>query len=265
MYRGFNLKIPNDFNNPNLLKLGKEILRLTNESVKDSIDKYLLNNGSLDGNKIIENWFPEFTSHIFLSHSHKDEEKAMVLAAMLYKEFEILTFVDSTVWGYSNELLKKIDNKYCLHPNGENYDYEKRNYSTAHVHLMLSTALNNMIDKSECLFFLNSPNSISTSTEINQKTNSPWIFSEIATSKIIRKQTPKRLKRETRVYSSNEMKMMNESAQIQLNVEYELELSHLQDLNTNDIMKWINTKAISAENALDNLYKQNPINSKFLL
>ncbi|RKS95597.1 hypothetical protein BC952_1290 [Flavobacterium limicola] len=265
MYRGFNLKIPNELNESRLLTIGKGILKITNECVKESLDSYLLDSGSLDGNKIIENWFPEFKSHIFLSHSHKDEEKAIIIAGMLYDKFNILTFIDSTVWGYSNELLKKIDNKYCLQSNGEIYDYDKRNYSTAHVHLMLSTALNKMMDSSECLFFLNSPNSISTSTEINQRTNSPWIFSEIATSKIIRKQTPQRLKRETRLFSAKDLVIMNESEQIRFSVEYDLELSHLTELNNYDLQRWINTQASSPENALDNLYNQHKINPKFLL
>ncbi|WP_205334594.1 hypothetical protein [Flavobacterium fluviale] len=263
MYRGFDLKIPNDLNSSKSLEIGKEILELTNEIVKKSLNNYLLDNGSLDGTKIIKNWFPEFESHIFLSHSHKDREKAMTIAGMLAKEFGILTFIDSTVWGYSNELLKKIDDEYCLHTNRENYDYEKRNYSTAHVHLMLSTALNKMIDNSECLFFLNSPNSITTSTEINQKTNSPWIFSEIATSKIIRKQTPERLKKKTKMFSSSDVIAMKESTK--LNIEYELELSHLTTLDTSDILNWKNTPANSPEEALDNLYKQHNINTKFLL
>ncbi|ELV7526149.1 hypothetical protein QMU91_002374 [Flavobacterium psychrophilum] len=265
MYRGFNLKIPDELNLTKFLITGKAIAEVTNKSVKNSLDNYLLNNGSLDGTKIMENWFPEITSHIFLSHSHKDEEKAMIIAGMLYEEFKIFTFIDSTVWGYSNELLKKIDNIYCMQQSGEMYDYDKRNYSTAHVHLMLSTALNKMIDKSECLFFLNSPNSISTKTEIVEKTNSPWIFSEISTSKIVRKQTPKRLKREIRVFSSENMKMLNENEQIKLSVEYDIELSHLTELNYNDLASWINIPATSAEDALDNLYFLHKINSKFLI
>lgn len=265
MYRGFNLRIPNDFNNNQSRSIGEEILKKTNECVKESLDNYLLDNGSLYGNKIIEDWFPEIKSHLFLSHSHNDKEKAMTIAGILHEEFKIVTFIDSTVWGYANELLKKIDNKYCLHTNGENYDYDKRNYSTAHVHLMLSTALNKMIDNSECLFFLNSPNSISTSTEITNRTNSPWIFSEIATSKIIRKETPQRLQRETKLFSAKDLVIMNESAQIRLSVDYDLELSHLTELNTNDLLRWKDTKVNSPENALDNLYKQHPINAKFLL
>lgn len=264
MYRGFNLKIPSELNSSSL-ETGRSIKKITNDSVKKSLDSFLLNNGSLDGTKIIEEWFPEIKSHIFLSHSHKDEEKALIIAGLLYEKFKIWTFIDSTVWGYSNDLLKKIDDLYCLNSDGLNYNYDKRNYSTVHVNLMLSTALNKMIDNSECLLFLNSPNSISTSTEISQKTNSPWIFSEIATTKIIRKKTPQRLKRETRFFSTEGVKSLNEDALSQLNVEYDLELSHLSTLNMSDLESWFRTFATSPEQGLDNLYEQHPINKKFFI
>lgn len=264
MYRGFNLKITSELNRSSL-ETGRKIKKNNNDNIKKSLDSFLLNNGSLDGSKIMEEWFPEIQSHIFLSHSHQDEEKALIIAGILYEEFNIWTFTDSTVWGYSNDLLKKIDDQYCMNSDGLNYNYDKRNYSTAHVNLMLSTALNKMIDKSECLFFLNSPNSISTSTEIGQKTNSPWIFSEIATSKIIRKQTPKRLERKTKLFSTEDVKMMNENALTKLNIEYDLELSHLTALSELDLTNWYSTTADSPEIALDNLYEQHPINKKFLV
>jgi len=264
MYRGFNLELTNEPSR-RYINIGKEIKKVNNEVIKKTLDSFLLNNGSLDGSKIISEWFPEINSHIFLSHSHHDEDIAMNLAGLLYESFNIFTFVDSTVWGYSNDLLKKIDDKYCMNNDGLNYNYDKRNYSTAHVNLMLSTALNKMIDNCECLLFLNSPNSISTSTEIINKTNSPWIFSEISTSKIIRKRTPERLKEETRLYSAESIKVLNESNLIKLSIEYETELSHLKKLTRSDIIKWLSTNNSTPENALDELYHQHPIDKKFLL
>lgn len=56
--------------------------------------------------------------------------------------------------------------------------------------MMLSTALNNMIDSTECLFFLNTPNSISLSNEITNEqkfTYSPWLYSELTTASIVEK------------------------------------------------------------------------------
>ena len=59
--------------------------------------------------------------------------------------------------------------------------------------------------------------------------------------------------------------MMNESALIKLNIEYDVELSHLTTLSASDLIKWFMTSASSPQEALDNLYKQHPINQKFLI
>src|SRR5690606_35011062 len=131
-------------------------------------------------------WFPQIDADIFISHSHSDEKMAILLAGWLKETLGVYVFIDSCIWGYSNDLLRQIDNKHCLNPSGETYSYEKRNNSTSHVHMMLSTALNMMIDKTECLFFLNTPNSISTKEVISQ-TESPWIYSEISMSELVRR------------------------------------------------------------------------------
>lgn len=108
--------------------------------INQNLDNFLNKEGDLEGNKIIENWFREEKFDIFLSHSHKDKELALGIAGFLNKEFKLKVFIDSQVWGYVDELLKKIDNKYCYQKNTETYNYQKRNISTAHVHLMLNNA-----------------------------------------------------------------------------------------------------------------------------
>lgn len=262
MYRGFNLKIENELNTHLYHKTGLEILEKLKNSVQPKLRNYILPEGTLDGNRIMEDWFPEVKTHIFLSHSHSDFKNAIYIAGALYTKFKVLTFIDSTVWGYSNELLKNIDDKYCKSESGETYDYNSRNYSTTHVHLMLSSALNKMIDNSEAVFFLNSSNSVSTRT-ITEKTNSPWIFSEINTSKIIRKKTPVRLRRITKSFSDKVV--LNESQRSQLRIEYELELSHLTDLSYFQFNLWLQSQDSDPEEALNELYRQHPIDAKFLI
>ncbi|SHM84043.1 hypothetical protein [Flavobacterium saccharophilum] len=261
MYRGFNLKITEDLEQRYLIS-GYTVFKYLKDKAIESLDNFFLKNGSLDGNKIMESWFPNVPSHIFLSHSHKDIEKAILIAGMLYENFKIITFIDSIVWSYCNDLLKQIDDNYSLNDDKLHYSYERRNYTTAHVHLMLSTALNKMIDSSESVFFLNSPNSISTETEISQKTNSPWIFSEISTTQIIRKQTPERLKPQTKLFKALDL---NESQRSSLTIEYDLELSHLRDINSNEFNIWIQNQTENAEEALDLLYNQFPLKPKFLI
>ncbi|WP_452602045.1 hypothetical protein [Pontimicrobium sp. MEBiC06410] len=261
MYRGFNLEIPNDldFDTDKIKKYKAKMLAKTRNHFID----YIMTREIIDGNKVIEQWFPIVECDIFLSHSHKDQSKAIMLAIMLEENLGLKTFVDSTVWGYSDSLLKVIDDYYCKHENGESYCYEKRNFSTAHIHLMLNSALNKMIDSCEAIFFMNTPNSITPDDTINNKTMSPWIFSEIMTTQIIRKKTPQRLRKETRIFSANEN--LNESVKTQLNIEYQIELSHLTKLSLNDIKTWIKNAKLSYETPLDVLYNYHNINNKFLI
>jgi hypothetical protein len=134
------------------------------------------------------------------------------------------------------------------------YNYKKRNYSTSHVHMMLSTALSMMIDKTECLFFLNTPSSIS-SSEVVSKTESPWIYSEIAITQIIRQEIPRRRKiQETKLFSKGGV--INEH----LRISYEVGLSHLMDIDVDNLNAW-KSKNISTKpyTSLDVLYDLVPV------
>ncbi|WP_454045330.1 hypothetical protein [Chryseobacterium sp. Marseille-Q8038] len=233
MYRGFNLEIKGEVNSGYYFELGKKIFENQKRDIKLNFEKYSITNDVLSAKLIMEDWFPLIRSHIFLSHSHNDFNLAITIAGALKDKFNIDTFIDSTIWGNSNELLRKIDDKYCYNENSSTYVYEKRNYSTTHVHLMLMSALNNMINQSECLIFLNTPKSTSILNEINNTTNSPWIFAELNTSKIINKITPERLLRFKRTYSDTLTKAenLNESDYKNFEISYELELSHLETIS----------------------------------
>lgn len=265
MYRGFNLEISKPIIGDTYLKTGKSIFADLELELEDRIEHLLKYDNIINGNEVIKKWFPEIECDIFLSHSHNDKDKALSLAGYLATHFGLKTFIDSTVWGFSDFLLKAIDNEYCSNNSGKTYNYELRNYSTSHVHLMLKSALDKMIDNSEAIFFLNTPNSVSANNSVQKKTKSPWIFSEIATTQIIRKKTPKRLKEETRLFSSKDIVALNESERNRLSVEYELELNHFTKLNMLDLQLWKNQFAYSTENALDLLYSSFPIDPKFLI
>lgn len=255
MYRGFNLKP--EYYDPYeafFYPLGIDIFSTYQNKVKKTLKEYILENDVLDGTKMQEDWFPQIEADVFLSHSHKDRNTAMALAGWLYQRFNIKTFIDSCIWGYSNDLLKLIDDQYCCSNFNNAYFYEARNYSTSHVHMMLSVALTKMIDKTECIFFLNTPNSISTSSIIS-KTESPWIYHEIATTQMIRKQIPSRLVFEEKQFFSK-TKTLNESFIVQ----YEIDLSHLAEIDTNTLLEWENLFAKgAASKALDKLYQMKPV------
>ncbi|MCK9404084.1 MAG: toll/interleukin-1 receptor domain-containing protein [Chitinophagaceae bacterium] len=191
-------------------------------------------------------------SDIFISHSHGDRDNAISLAGYLKQNFGINAFIDSCIWGNSSVLLKKIDNEYCKNINEQTYSYEKRNESTSHVHMMLSVALTKMINKTECLFFLNTPNSVTSSGVVN-KTASPWIYSEIATAQMIRKPLEFHRQLGTKYFSKGGI--LNE----RLNVEYDLQLDDFFELDADDLKAWsINWKVNKRGNSLDNLYKLHP-------
>jgi hypothetical protein len=254
MYRGFNLEeIP--FNTESASRWhdrGRALFDDHERKVMTVLNDYALNESVLNGSKMQSDWFPQIDNHIFISHSHKDEETVITLAGWLYEEFGLIAFIDSCVWGNANDLLRIIDNKYCLQPDGY-YNYEKRNYSTSHVHMMLSTALTQMIDKSECLFFYNTPKSISSASIIN-KTESPWIYSEITMSQLLRHKVPSRRRIEdTRMFSKGGP--INE----QLQIEYEVDLTHLTNINHSTLNSWQKC-GVKGEAALDELYKLKPIN-----
>ncbi|MYV06424.1 MULTISPECIES: TIR domain-containing protein [Furfurilactobacillus] len=148
--------------------------------------------GSIDAEKLVQQWFPVSEYDVFLSHSHLDKGSAVRFAVWLHEYLGLRVFVDSTVWGYSDELLRKLDDKYCYQKSSQTYSYEERNETTAHVHLMLAMALQEMIDKSECFVFLKSDNSLPLSIQQESQTKSPWIFEELKTTSIIHKIVPNR-------------------------------------------------------------------------
>lgn len=273
MYRGYNLSLnEEDLKhvgrearssykenlNKNRLAIRNKIEALVDASV--SIDNYKTADGNaLDGSKLIKEWFPVIEADVFISHSHQDEDLAINLGAWLYQMFGLKSFIDSTVWGYSNNLLKALDNKYCYMPQTNSYNYETRNLTTGHVHMMLSTALNNMINKTECLFFLNTPNSITIGEDIekmNTSTYSPWIFSELSTAMIVEKKHPRR---EREMKQSLYKMEANLEKRERLLIEYQTELSRLTKIDKLDLLSWsvgVSHHRIVGSSSLDVLYSK---------
>jgi hypothetical protein len=283
MYRGFNLELNEDIFFNEIINYCKEKakrkkIKLNEDiSFNEIIDYYIeiakrenlklvkhfpfLNVSTLkeeiilDAKQIMKEYFPQYNRFdIFLSHSHNDLNLALAIAGMLKEKFHLKVFVDSIVWKNCTDLLRSIDNEYCRIKKGS-YDYNKRNYSTSHVYLILMNSLNMMIDECETLFFLNTPNSISLEDNLDNldgldRTLSPWIFSEIQTSKIIRKKIPNRnipLMESTKYFSKD------------LKISYSLELDHLTEMSQDDFLKWIYSDYDNPNEALDNLYKMYPL------
>lgn len=252
MFTGFNLKgLDKEFLRE-YIGAGDAMFNEQKKHVEKELDSFILDDGSIDGEALQNDWFPEVEADIFLSHSHGDQEIAMAFAAMLKEEFGLTAFIDSCVWGYADNLLKKIDDVYCRNAKGDMYDYGKRNFSTSHVHMMLSGALTKMMDKAECLMFINTPNSITTSDVMDQ-TKSPWIFNEIATSMVLRKNKPERHFELVKAFNFEAAEKKQK-----LDVSYNVDLNHLTLLHTPDLSEWRHARKGERDTpgtyALDQLY-----------
>jgi len=168
---------------------GRELRDKRRAEVRQRLESFVVEGGAIDGTQMQAAWFPQIHADIFLSHSHADEALAMRLAGWVWSCFQLSVFIDSAVWGNAANLLSIIDSKYCWNQDQETYNYDKRNLSTSHIHMMLAVALAKMIDATECAWVLNTPNAV-TSKDAVEHTRSPWMYSEIATMHFVRRREP---------------------------------------------------------------------------
>ncbi|WP_025798010.1 toll/interleukin-1 receptor domain-containing protein [Hoylesella saccharolytica] len=164
--------------------------------------------GIIDGERLRNFVFPTDNYDVFISHSHNDLEIAKLFAAWLKEKYGLSVFLDSFVWSSADGLLREIDNQYCQQRNGL-YSYHRRNYSTAHVHTMLSMSILEIIKNSSAGIFINSLHSIALHNLSNNnraKTLSPWIYQEIMFMRLFADK-----KASTRMFS---LENLNESLQI---------------------------------------------------
>ena len=216
--------------------------------MKQKIDRNLQHfykDGVLDGSKLSKEWFPEIKADIFISHSHKDIDTAIELAGCLYETQKIVCFIDSCVWGYADKLLEAIDEKYSKNDEDDRFFiYELRNRSTAHVHMMLTVALAKMMYNCECLFFLNTPNSILPKDSVKEKTLSPWIYTERSMIQLIEKR------------SANEHRGIQENFSRSLDsLKVAYDVPDLPELKFETMVKWLNQNFGNKYKALDYLYR----------
>ena len=233
---------------------GLRLFKTQKKKIHSQLNTYLIEESQLDASALEEDWFPSIDANLFISHSHKDQDLAIALAGWLYQIFGITSFIDSCVWGYADDMLKMIDEEYCVSKRNDDgsigtYSYKKRNQSTAHVHMILNTALHKMIDKTECLFFLNTPNSIVIDDVISgTATASPWIYSELMFSRMCSKRKLSEYRQSLQhsaIFEHTELK-----------VKYEVSINHLEDIYDRDLIElWKYGSQNDPLAALDDLYE----------
>lgn len=263
MFAGFNVQIEDKEKFGKYYNIGSDIYKEQIEIISAGLEKYINPDGSLNEMRIEDDWFPEVRAHVFLSHSHNDIDFVKSFAGWLNEKFGIIAFIDSSVWGNSDNLLKSIDNKFCVSSLDDNnaikYSYKLRNKSTSNVHMILYTALMKMIDNTECLMFINTPLSLKWSDIISEKaaTESPWIYGELLASKLIRNRS-----REVHRYlfqTRDDLKHIEESKDF--DIEYVFDKKHLKDISDYNLRYFEEELRYykSAFDALDNFYQQNGI------
>lgn len=261
MYKGFNLQIDSHLFESNFLNNAKHIHEdIIKQNLRNSrivhkrVDELLLDDGSISAKDIIDDWFKSQSYDIFLSHSHADKDLAMYLAVWLKYHLNLDTFIDSIVWGNFTDLAQELNRKYSRNLNKSTYDYDKAQNVFTHVNALLNTSLTNMIDDCECVFFLNTANSIAESDYKNSEiTLSPWIYHELLITKVVRE----KLDRQVSVESKKSDIPVFDSITESIKIKYNTEISHLFNLDNNSLIKWkTNYKlgTLSQTHALDILY-----------
>ena len=117
--------------------------------------------------------------------------------------------------------------------------------------MMLSNSLNKMINKSECIIFLESENSLDVKEIIENGTSSPWIYSELIATKLIQIKPPKRFsKEEKRAVFENSIELPESFKPM-----YRGEVSHLEKLTVHCLKSVENKNLTLKEEYLDEIYK----------
>lgn len=234
MYQGFELKLSNSeltgvvsacgSYSESLLEIGEKSYRSFKRGALLKMASYSgLSNSAINGNEIEEKWFPKVQCHVFISHSHADEKLALTLAGALKKQMGVDAFVDSAVWGFRDDLIRKLyGGMYGMTTYGT--DNEKYLAVAAHVDCMLNKSLLEMMHNCEGLFFLNTPNSVSTNGVVT-KTHSAWIYSELSASKMLHPHLDER--RRPGVICEG---LAVKNAQFSQSIEYKVDTHHLKNL-----------------------------------
>lgn len=242
---------------------GNELYEHFKEQSHIQLSKFIIDNGTIDGTTLQKHWFEIQNADVFLSHSHNDLNKVKSFAGWLYEKFGLTSFIDSCAWGYCDDLLKVIDDKYCKNKSSNTYNYNLRNYTTSHVHIMLSAALTEMIDKTECIIFVNTPNSIKMSNELSNISNknykltlSPWLYHELSMSSMMRITPPKR----NILLEHNDTRNSSYiNSQIKIGYDINKQLNSMVSLTEETLRLWAKEHN-SNKNALDELYDLLSIN-----
>lgn len=243
MYRVFELSIDEDVLYDDWFRrfanVGKDLVKSTETEIENLL-REALNDGTIDGTALSARYFPTLKRDVFLSYSHNDQDLAFMVAGMMSSLFKLNTFIDAYFWGSADKLLREIDDEYCWQGKNKTYNYKKRNFSTSHVHAMLTAAIMKAMDSAEVVIFLNTSNSVPDLKDTIEKdgydeyTLSPWIYEEILLTTMLKETNWEVYRRDWR---QDEEAVLGHFAK-SLRVKYKLPKENLIPLTLDDIDEW---------------------------
>lgn len=253
MYRAFSVEINDIYPlicDESPKNIFAKVINNSLDSMYESIYRLIIDeDNTLSANQIMKDWFPSINASVFISHSSCDKDDVVRFANWLYNNYGITSFIDSDFWECISDLQKKIDKAFCRLKGEKNtYSYEKRNYSTAHVHMILAHALTRMINQAECFFFIKSENSISIKNTFN-RTFSPWIYHELETVDTIELHKPIR---KTLLTEDSEIRKSMECFSSKM-ISYPVKGKRLISIDYDFLNKWKNVG--TDKDNLDELYR----------
>ncbi|MGY2257798.1 hypothetical protein [Pseudomonas sp. SDO55104_S430] len=211
----------------------------------------------LDAEALAATIFPETRYDVFLSHSHADQRNAVDFALALDKR-GLKVFVDSTVWGFYGDLVRKIIAQ-TSPLDGETKD-EHVNRIHADVHMMLAGALHRTIARAETFVFLRSEKSVPLSFGNKARTLSPWLYSELQFSFQVQHATPKRIRERMQGATLDDVKGFNNMSleNMQHLMAFRAFNDHLPPVRGNSLRDWLVElpASIQGNGLLDLLYSR---------
>lgn len=247
MFAGFNLEIDETFFDlqpksfAEYQKKGEKHLKLQDNRIEESLEQYITNN-IIDGSRIQKEWFPEIEADIFLSHSSHDQKLANALAGWINDTFGLYCFVDSNVWGSAMIIVDKLNEKFGMSrtysENGVGYDHQACLKISEHVNMMLSVALLKMIDKCECIFLLNTQNSVNVMWDSIGATYSAWIYAELIYSELVRRKSLETYRYSSKLDRAIRQNIKDDTTNHTFEVLHNIPTEHLINISADVLVKW---------------------------
>ena len=251
MYEAFNVELKEKWATDKIDVL-KAHYDVEKKSYSEELKKLIDSSTTISADEIKKLLLPEQSFDVFISHSHADLDLALGLKFILKSKFNLNAFVDELYWGNIDTLQDELNKRHLHKENGMNlYDHNQTMQVAAHANMILASALTGMIDKCECVFFLNTENSVQSANDVLKgvNTRSPWIYHEVYTTTVIQRHYDRG--------TNKRFAAVNESLKDSLmpTIEYPLDISKMKPINDGIIREWFHKKtSMPNAHSLDVLY-----------